>query len=112
MSNHNGVNGVHGANGTNGTSNGVNGVNGVNGHEPDSAELWRHPRPETTEFYAFQQHLMKKYSIRSDSYPDLWKWSIDNPATFWENVWHYTGIKAHKQYDSVGKTYTTLERAW
>jgi len=44
---------------------------------------------------------MKKYPIRSDSYTDLWKWSIDNPATFWENVWHYTGIKAHKRYDSV-----------
>jgi acetoacetyl-CoA synthetase len=103
MPNHimNGVNSVNGTNGAN-ITNGTNGTtNGVNGHEHDSAELWRHPRPETTEFYAFQQHLMKKYPIRSDSYTDLWKWSIDNPATFWENVWHYTGIKAHKRYDSV-----------
>jgi acetoacetyl-CoA synthetase len=94
----NGINGVNGTNGTH-TTNGT--TNGVNGHGQDSAELWRHPRPETTEFYAFQQHLMKKYPIRSDSYTDLWKWSIDNPADFWEEIWHYTGIKAHKTYDSV-----------
>lgn len=108
MSNHimNGANGVNGTNGTNGTT------NGVNGHLHDSAELWRHPRPETTEFYAFQQHLMKKYPIRSDSYTDLWKWSIENPATFWENIWHYTGIKAHKKYDSVSKGLPNLEQVF
>lgn len=81
--------------------NGANGVNGVNGHRHDAAELWRHPRPETTQLHAFQQHLFTKYPIASESYHDLWQWSIDNPAAFWEEVWHYTGVKAHKKYDSV-----------
>ncbi|RVX65930.1 hypothetical protein B0A52_10237 [Exophiala mesophila] len=91
------MNGTHVVNG----ANGVNGVNGVNGHAHGEVELWRHPRPETTQFYAFQQHLRKKYRLESDSYSDLWKWSIDNPSAFWEEIWHYTGIKAHQTYKSV-----------
>ena len=90
----------HTVNGVNGT-NGTNGVHAVNGDRHDSAELWRHPRPETTKFYAFQQLLLNKYPIASDSYADLWRWSVDNPAAFWEEVWHYTGVRAHKQYETV-----------
>ena len=98
------MNGTH-------TTNGVNGVNGVNRPQDDHVELWRHPHPETTEFYAFQQHLRKKYNIKSNAYSDLWQWSIDHPSAFWEEVWHYTGIKAHKHYDSVidNDNYTTYQ---
>ena len=81
--------------------NGINGVNGVNGDSGDSVELWSHPRPESTEFYAFQHHVAKKHAIDVSSYHDLWQWSVDHPSAFWEEIWHYTGIKAHKQYDSV-----------
>lgn len=95
----NGINGATETNGANGAT------NGVNGHGHDSEELWRHPRPETTEMYAFQQHLIKKHSTPLESYNDLWKWSIDNPAHFWEEIWHYTGIKAHKTYDLVCQEY-------
>lgn len=96
----NGVNGVNGVNGINGT-NGVNGVDGPNGHGNDGVELWRHPHPQTTQFYAFQQHLRNKYPLESDSYSDLWQWSVNNPSDFWEEIWHYTGVKAHKTYESV-----------
>ena len=74
-------------------------LNGVKGESNDSSELWRHPHPESPEFYAFQQHVAKKHGAPTSSYQDLWQWSIDHPDTFWEEVWHYTGIKANKQYD-------------
>jgi acetoacetyl-CoA synthetase len=74
-------------------------ANTLNGETKDSVELWRHPRPESTEFYAFQQHIAKKHGVATSSYNDLWQWSVDHPAAFWEEVWHYTGIKANKQYD-------------
>ena len=84
--------------------NGTNGIikNGINKVETEPIELWRHPRPETTEFHAFQQHVAKKHNLSIGSYNDLWQWSVDHPSTFWEEIWHYTGIKAHKQYHSVG----------
>jgi acetoacetyl-CoA synthetase len=82
-------------------ANGVNGANVAKGHLNDSIQLWRHPHPESTEFHAFQQHIQKKYSQSFPTYNDFWQWSIDHPAAFWEAVWLYTGIKAHKTYDSV-----------
>jgi acetoacetyl-CoA synthetase len=76
-------------------------VNGANGESHGSAELWRHPHPESTQFYAFQQHVATKHGVSKDSYEDLWKWSIEHAGVFWEEIWHYTGIKANKSYDSV-----------
>lgn len=64
-------------------------------------ELWRHPEPEKSQIYAFQQHVNKKYGLSTNSYDALWQWSVDQPAAFWEEIWHYTGIKASKPYDTV-----------
>jgi acetoacetyl-CoA synthetase len=64
-------------------------------------ELWRHPEPEKSQIHAFLQHVKKKHVISGDTYNDLWQWSVDQPAAFWEEVWHYTGIKASRQHDEV-----------
>lgn len=67
----------------------------------DSPELWRNSEPEKTQIYAFQQHVKQKHNIKADNYHDLWQWSVDDPAKFWEEVWHYTGIKAATPYEKV-----------
>lgn len=67
----------------------------------DVPELWRHPDPTKTQLYAFQQHVNSKHSLKTQSYQDLWQWSVDHPAAFWEEIWHYTGIKAHDTYQKV-----------
>ncbi|KAK6381324.1 hypothetical protein LTS17_004381 [Exophiala oligosperma] len=74
--------------------------NGVNGVHEATVKLWQHPHPEQTQLYAFQQLVAKKHGVHTSSYKELWQWSVDHPALFWEEVWHYTGIKAHKHYDS------------
>ncbi|KAJ9495659.1 hypothetical protein H2202_008947 [Exophiala xenobiotica] len=76
-----------------------NGVNGM--HDDETVELWRHPHPEKSEFHAFQQHVAKKHGVPTTSYNDLWQWSVDHPGAFWEEVYTYTGIRAHKSYHSV-----------
>ncbi|KIX08541.1 acetoacetate-CoA ligase [Rhinocladiella mackenziei CBS 650.93] len=76
-------------------------LDSTNGDVSDSVKLWSHPHPESTEFFAFQQHVAKKHNISASSYNDLWQWSVNHPGAFWEEIWHYTGIKANKQYDSV-----------
>jgi acetoacetyl-CoA synthetase len=82
--------------------NGFDGTNGVSGQlSNDPVELWRHPRPESTELYAFQQQIQGKFGLSFATYDEFWQWSVDRPADFWEAVWHYTGIKAHKTYDTV-----------
>jgi acetoacetyl-CoA synthetase len=45
----------------------------------------------------------EKHGVTLDDYDDLWKWSISEPAKFWEDTWHYTDIKAHTSYDQVSR---------
>lgn len=64
-------------------------------------ELWRPSNPEQSQIFDFKCLVSKKHAISLSGYPDLWEWSVSEPANFWEEVWHYTGIKAHKPYDEV-----------
>ncbi|RSL50089.1 hypothetical protein BHE90_014256 [Fusarium euwallaceae] len=68
---------------------------------PDDNVLWRHPNPESTPMWGFLQHVNKKHGLNLDGYPALYKWSIDEVALFWEEVWHFVGITASKPFDEV-----------
>jgi hypothetical protein len=57
--------------------------------------------------YKFLQHVKTKYRLNIDDYPGLYKWSIENVAAFWEDVWRFCGIKASKPYTEVGNSATT-----
>lgn len=64
-------------------------------------ELWRPSNPEQTQMFHFKSYISQKYAVPLPGYSDLWQWSVSEPAKFWEEIWHYTGIKAHKTYDEV-----------
>jgi acetoacetyl-CoA synthetase len=64
-------------------------------------ELWRHPDPTSTPMWRFLLHVNQKYGLQLAGYPDLYKWSVENAALFWGEVWHFVGIKASKGYDKV-----------
>lgn len=66
-----------------------------------SKELWQHSSPHTTQIYDFMKKSGQKHAVSFDSYHDLWRWSVSEPAQFWEDIWHYTAVKAHKPYDKV-----------
>ncbi|ERF71534.1 hypothetical protein EPUS_00523 [Endocarpon pusillum Z07020] len=67
----------------------------------ESRELWRHSHPEQTQIYAFQQHIEKKYGLSFCRYKDFHQWSVSNPASFWEEVLHWTGVKLNEPYSSI-----------
>ncbi|OJI90880.1 hypothetical protein ASPTUDRAFT_111287 [Aspergillus tubingensis CBS 134.48] len=67
-------------------------------------ELWRHSSPCSTQIYDFIQSANAKHGLSMSTYNDLWQWSVSEPAKFWEDVWNYTSIKAHKSYDRVLST--------
>ena len=54
--------------------------------------------------WRFLLHVNQKYGLQLNGYPDLYKWSVDNAALFWGEVWHFVGIKASKGYDKVRLT--------
>ena len=66
-----------------------------------AAELWRHERPEATPMWRFLELVNSKYHLDLKDYPELYKWSVDNVADFWAEVWHFAGIKASKPFDQV-----------
>lgn len=66
-----------------------------------AAELWRHEQPEGTQMWKFLQHVNDEYGLNLNDYPGLYKWSVENVADFWGDVWHFAGIKASKPFDQV-----------
>jgi acetoacetyl-CoA synthetase len=64
-------------------------------------KLWTHSSPQDTQIYAFKDQIAQKYKLTLPTYQALWQWSVDHPASFWEEIWHHTGIVEAKSYNSV-----------
>ncbi|KAJ5361345.1 hypothetical protein N7541_002189 [Penicillium brevicompactum] len=71
-------------------------------------ELWRPSSPESTQIHDFMTKVNKKYGLSLNDYNSLWQWSVSEPAQFWEQIWHYTHINAHKPYQKVLDTTDVL----
>ncbi|KAL2828465.1 acetoacetyl-CoA synthase [Aspergillus cavernicola] len=71
-------------------------------------ELWRHSAPDSTQIYQFMRKTAEKHGLTLDNYDDLWQWSVSEPAKFWEDIWLYTAINAHKSYSHVMGSETFL----
>lgn len=67
----------------------------------DDHVLWRHSDPKSTHMWKFLEHVNKKHGLSLDGYPALYKWSIDEVAQFWEEVWHFAGVTASKPFEEV-----------
>ncbi|MGB2451061.1 MAG: acetoacetate--CoA ligase [Porticoccaceae bacterium] len=49
----------------------------------------------------FQQQLKSQLNLSFANYEELHQWSVDNPEQFWEQLWHYTDIRASEPYSAV-----------
>jgi acetoacetyl-CoA synthetase len=43
----------------------------------------------------------KKYSLSLESYPELYRWSVEKPTEFWSAMWEYAGILSSKKFEMV-----------
>jgi acetoacetyl-CoA synthetase len=70
----------------------------------DAQPLWT-PAPEFTQksnMAHFARWASERYELPSDSsYDQLWQWSVDHIADFWEALWQYFDIQSHSPYTSV-----------
>ncbi|MFX0106516.1 MAG: acetyl-coenzyme A synthetase N-terminal domain-containing protein, partial [Candidatus Hodarchaeota archaeon] len=53
---------------------------------------------EATRFIEF---VNKEYGQNLKGGKDLYRWSVEKIANFWEAMWKFSGIKASKTYDKV-----------
>ncbi len=52
----------------------------------------------------FCENLEKKGLLKKTSnFKDLWKWSVNNPDSFWSEVWDFTKIKGIKKGKTIKK---------
>ncbi|MFI9536914.1 acetoacetate--CoA ligase [Nocardia fusca] len=61
--------------------------------------LWT-PSPErvaNTRMTHYQSWLREERNVHTDNYQQLWRWSVSEPATFWESIWSYFGVIASTQ---------------
>ena len=66
--------------------------------------LWEHKDPSSTNTYAFKRHLENKFHLAFKDYEELRHWSVANINQFWEEVWHFSGIKASKAFTKVNSS--------
>ena len=70
--------------------------------------LWRSTAPERSRMSQFKDMISKKYSVNLACYDDLYQWSIDHLASFWEEVWHFTGIRASQPFSKVAVNFCKI----
>jgi acetoacetyl-CoA synthetase len=67
--------------------------------------LWS-PTPEqvaATRLWSFIESLRHSSALDASSYEDLYRWSLDEPAKFWEHVWEFCGVIAERR--AAGSSY-------
>ena len=42
----------------------------------------------------FARFVARRHSVRVDDYRALWRWSVADPAAFWQDVWDYFDIRS------------------
>ncbi len=65
--------------------------------------LWQ-PGPDLlsgSHLARYMDWLAREKGRRFSRYHDLWQWSADDPAAFWESQWQYFRVIAHTPYTSV-----------
>ena len=64
--------------------------------------LWA-PSQETIEQANLTHYLrwLGQRGIQANNYPELWHWSVENTAVFWETLWDYFGLKYSKKWETA-----------
>lgn len=63
--------------------------------------LWTPRNPRATPMWRFIERVNEKRGLAIADYEALLKWSIEDVAAFWEEVWLFFDIKASRPYDEV-----------
>ena len=67
------------------------------------AQLWKpsDERLKAANLTRYMKFLAEKKNIEFNNYRELWDWSVENRADFWESIWEFGGVISSKKYDAV-----------
>ncbi|HXM82062.1 MAG TPA: acetoacetate--CoA ligase [Burkholderiales bacterium] len=56
---------------------------------------------EEAQITQFARQIVRKRRLELNSYPDFYRWTVDNPEEFWSDVWDGCGVIASRKGSSV-----------
>jgi len=56
---------------------------------------------EQAQMTQFARHVVRKYKLELNTYPEFYQWTVDNPEEFWSEVWDWCGVVAAKKGGTV-----------
>ena len=65
--------------------------------------LWN-PSEQTVESALatqFARQMVRKHRLELNSYPEFYRWSVDDPELFWSEVWDFCGVIASRKGQTV-----------
>jgi acetoacetyl-CoA synthetase len=68
--------------------------------EPE--KLWE-PSPaaiEDSQMTAYMRWLAAERGVRTSSYDELWRWSVDELEDFWRSIWDYFEVESSGKFDT------------
>ena len=56
---------------------------------------------EEAQVTQFARQVIRKRKLDLNTYPDFYRWTVDNPEEFWADVWDFCGVIASKRGNTV-----------
>ncbi len=56
---------------------------------------------EEAQITQFARQIVRKRRLELNSYPEFYRWTVDNPQEFWSDVWDFCGVIASRRGASV-----------
>src|SRR2546428_493761 len=56
---------------------------------------------EEAQITQFARQIVRKRRLELNSYPEFYRWTVDNPQEFWSDVWDFCGVIASRRGSSV-----------
>jgi acetoacetyl-CoA synthetase len=56
---------------------------------------------EQAQLTQFARHVVRKYKLELNTYPEFYQWTVDNLEEFWSEIWDWCGVIASKKGSTV-----------
>ncbi|MBI2752040.1 MAG: acetoacetate--CoA ligase [Betaproteobacteria bacterium] len=56
---------------------------------------------EAAQITQFARHAVRKHKLDLNTYPEFYRWTVENPELFWSEVWEFCGVIASKKGSTV-----------
>lgn len=65
--------------------------------------LWEasYSAKHTSRISRYMRWLRRHYQLDFDNYEQLYQWSVENPADFWQTLWQYFNVQSYTPYKQI-----------